>query len=175
MTTLAEYENRVKPVHVRGCPCDDCYDARLARIMAAWVELGDFNQRDLASMFVQRFDGRRGRWMEFKTFPSTPSAGHWEPAQTILDAAGGLIATLCGDSASDAARWGKLAVYKDVLALAREHLTIDQWDAWGEVLGLTLSSVDSASGPSPTSLPRLTLGWVKSSRNRPCWARLILS
>ena len=82
-----------------------------------------------------RFDGRRGRWMEFVSRRETLWAGQWRPAQTILDAAGGLIATPCGDSASDASRWGKLAVYKDVLALAREHLTIDQWDAWGEVSG----------------------------------------
>ena len=133
--------------HAEGCPCEDCFDAYRARIMAAWVELGDLNQRDLASMFEQRFDGqiwpeqyrfdgRRGRWMEFVSRRETPWAGQWRPAQAMFDAVGGLIATLCGDSKSDAARWGKLAVYKDVLALAREHLTIDQWDAWGEVLGL---------------------------------------
>ena len=149
--------------HVEGCPCDDCaaaaradlerwaaasgtelepvenLDVTRAKILAAWAEF-DVTQRHLANAFVirfdgqlwpeeYRFDGRRGRWMEFK-------AEHWTPAETILDAVGGLVEELCGDSASAAAKWGKLAIYKDVLSLAREHLTIDQWDAYGDLLGL---------------------------------------
>ena len=114
-------------------------EARLELIMAGWAE-SDINQRGLALVFELRFDGqlwpeeyrfdpRRGRWMEFK-------ADHWRPAQAILDGVGGLIERLCGDNPSNAARWGKVSVYKDVLALAKEHLTIDQWDAFGSVLGL---------------------------------------
>ena len=120
---------------------------RADRIIAAWAEM-DHNQRDLAMAFVIRYDGqwvdrreygadrqeyrfdsRRGRWMEFK-------AGHWTPADTIFDAVGRLIERLCGESERDAAKWGKLTVYKDVLSLAKEFLTIDQWDAYGSVLGL---------------------------------------
>ena len=178
--------------HVEGCPCDDCAAAERAereryadatgteleqvedpqeaadRIMAAWVELGGINQRELATAFVIRYDGqwvdrreygadrqeyrfdeRRGRWMEFK-------AEHWTQAQTILDAAGALIEKICGDSESDAARWGKLAVYKDVLTLAREHLTIDQWDADGGLLGLPCGEVwDLEAGYSMPNFRRL--------------------
>ena len=114
-------------------------EARLELIIAAWAE-DDITQRGLASVFELRFDGqlwpdeyrfdpRRGRWMEFK-------ADHWRPAQAILDGVGGLIERLCGDNPSKAAKWGRVAVYKDVLALAKEHLTIERWDAYGSVLGL---------------------------------------
>ena len=52
-------------------------EARLERIIAAWAEDDDINQRRLALVFELRFDGqlwpdeyrfdpRRGRWMEFK-------------------------------------------------------------------------------------------------------------
>ena len=119
-------------------------EARLARILAEWAKL-DINQRGLASVFEMRFDGqlwpdeyrfdpRRGRWMEFK-------AGHWTPARTILDGVGGLIDRLCGDKPSVASKWLKVAVYKDVLALAKEHMTIDQWDSFDSLLGLPCGDV----------------------------------
>ena len=132
-------------------PVEDA-EARARRIMAEWAE-GNITQRDLAWAFVNRFDGqwedrseygafrqeyrfdgRRGRWMEFK-------AEHWTPAHTILDAVGALVERLCGDSKSDAAKWGKLTAYRDVLALAQEHLTIDRWDADGGLLGLANGDV----------------------------------
>ena len=126
-------------------------EARLERIIAAWAE-DDINQRRLASVFElrfdgqlwpeqYRFDGRRGRWMEFVSRRETPWAGQWRPAQTILDGVGGLIERLCGDNPSKAAKWGKVAVYKDVLALAKEHLTIDQWDAFDSLLGLPCGDI----------------------------------
>ena len=157
--------------HVEDCPCDDCAAAaradlvryaevtetelepvedpqdRADRIIAAWGEM-DINQRDLANMFVTRYDGqwvdqreygafrqeyrfdsRRGRWMEFK-------AGHWTEADTIYDALGGLIERLCGDKPSLASKWSKVNVYKDVLTLAKEHLTIEKWDTEGDLMGL---------------------------------------
>ena len=49
---------------------------------------------------------------------------------------GGLIDRLCGDKPSLASKWLKVAVYKDVLSLAKEHMTVDQWDADGELMGL---------------------------------------
>ena len=118
-------------------------EARLEQILAAWAD-DDINQRGLASVFEMRFDGQlwqdeyrfdpqRGRWMEFK---GSRWAGRWTPAQTILDGVGGLIERLCGDKPSLAAKWGKVAVYRDVLALAKEHMTIERWDAYGSVLGL---------------------------------------
>ena len=124
-------------------------EARLERIIAAWADDDDINQRRLALVFELRFDGqlwpdeyrfdpRRGRWMEFK---GSRWAGHWTPARTILEGVGGLIDRLCGDSPSKAAKWGKVAVYKDVLALAKEHLTIDQWDAFDSLLGLPCGDV----------------------------------
>ena len=150
-------------LHVEDCPCADCAaaarldleryataagtelepvedaDAYRARILAAWATF-DITQRGLAGAFVIRYDGqlwpeeyrfdsRRGRWMEF-------ADGHWTPARTILDAVGGLIEELCGDKPSLAAKWGKLSVYKDVLTLAQEHLSIDEWDANGDLMGL---------------------------------------
>ena len=127
-------------------PVEDA-ETRASRIMAEWAEL-DINQRGLASAFVNRFDGqwedrkeygsfrqeyrfdgRRGRWMEFR-------AEHWTPADTIFDAVGRLIERLCGESSSAAAKWGRVTVYKDVLSLAKEYLTVDQWDADGELMGL---------------------------------------
>ena len=118
--------------------------ARLERIIAAWAEDDDINQRLLALVFELRFDGqlwpeeyrfdpRRGRWMEFK---GGRLSGQWTPAQTILDGVGGLIDRLCGDKPSVASKWLKVAVYKDVLALAKEHMSVDQWDADGELMGL---------------------------------------
>ena len=120
---------------------------RADRIIADWAEM-DHNQRDLAMAFVIRYDGqwvdrreygadrqeyrydsRRGRWMEFK-------AEHWAPARTIFDALGALIEKICGDNQTAAAKWGKVTVYKDVLTLAKEHLTIDQWDSDGLLMGL---------------------------------------
>ena len=179
--------------HVEGCPCDDCAAAARAdlerwaaatgtelepvedaqetadRIIATWATM-DFNQRDLAGAFVNRydgqwvdrreygadrqeyrFDGRRGRWLEFK-------GEHWTPAQTILDAVGGLIERICGDKPSAAAKWGKLAVYKDILTLAREHLTIDQWDADGGLLGLPNGEIwDLERGYSMPNFRRLPI------------------
>ena len=151
--------------HVEECPCDDCaqaeradreryadatgialvreaiedFDATRARFIAEWKNF-DVTQRGLAQAFVvrfkgvlwteeYRFDSRRGRWMEFKD-------EHWTQAHTILDEAGALVEALCGDSLSTKAKWGKVAVYKDVLALAKELLTIDQWDFFDSVLGL---------------------------------------
>ena len=140
---------------------------RADRIIAAWAEM-DHNQRDLAMAFVirydgqwvdrreygadrqeYRFDGPRGRWMEFK-------AEQWTQAQTILEAVGGLIEKICGDKPSLAAKWSKLAVYKDILTLAREHLTIDQWDADGEILGLPNGEIwDLETGYSMPNFRRL--------------------
>ena len=79
-------------------PVEDPQD-RADRIIAAWAEM-DHNQRDLAMAFVirydgqwvdrreygadrqeYRFDGPRGRWMEFK-------AEQWTQAQTILRSRG---------------------------------------------------------------------------------------
>ena len=119
-------------------------EARLEQIMAAWAEDDDINQRRLANLFELRFDGqlwpeeyrfdpRRGRWMEFK---GSRWAGHWTPAQTIFDGVGGLIDRLWGEKPSLCSKWLKVAVYKDVLALAKEHMTVDQWDAAGELMGL---------------------------------------
>ena len=119
-------------------------EARLERILAAWADGGDINQRSLAIMFELRFDGklwpdeyrfdpRRGRWMEFK---GSRWAGHWTPARTILDGVGGLIDRLCEDKPSLASKWLKVPVYKDILTLAKEHMTVDRWDAYESVLGL---------------------------------------
>ena len=120
---------------------------RADRIMAAWAEM-DVNQRELAMAFVIRYDGqwvdrreygadrqeyrfdsRRGRWMEFK-------ADHWTPADTIYDALGALIERLCGDQPSLVSKWSKVNVYRDVLTLAKEHLTIEKWDTEGDLMGL---------------------------------------
>ena len=49
---------------------------------------------------------------------------------------GGLIERLCGDNPSLASRWLKVAVFKDVLALAKEDMTVDTWDSDGELMGL---------------------------------------
>ena len=114
-------------------------EARLEQIIAFWPE-DDINQRGLASAFELRFDGQlwpdeyrfdphRGRWMEFK-------AGRWRPARTILNGVGGLIERLCGDNPSLASKWLKIAVYRDVLALAMETMTVEEWDADGELMGL---------------------------------------
>ena len=149
--------------HVEGCPCDDCaaaeradrerwakargeefepvedLDITRAKILAAWASF-EVTQRHLANAFVLRFDGQL--WPEEYRFDGGAGAGwnsrgeHWAPAHTILDAVGELVEALCGDNPSNAARWGKLNVYRDVLALAQEHLTIDQWDADGELMGL---------------------------------------
>ena len=127
-------------------PVEDPRD-RADRIIAAWAKM-DHNQRDFAMAFVIRYDGQwvdrrefggdrqqyafdvaRGRWMEFKD-------GHWTPARTIYDALGALIERICGDQPSLVSKWGKLSVYKDVLTLAKEHLTIDQWDTEGDLMGL---------------------------------------
>ena len=114
-------------------------EARLEQIIATWAK-DDINQRGLAGAFELRFDGQlwpdeyrfdphRGRWMEFK-------AGRWRAARTILNGVGGLIERLCGNNPSLASRWLKIAVYRDVLALARETMTVEEWDADGELMGL---------------------------------------
>ena len=136
-------------------------EARLELIMAGWAESG-ITQRGLASAFELRFNGQlwpdeyrfdpqRGRWMEFK-------AGHWTPARTILDGVGGLIERLCGDKPSQAAKWGKVAVYKDVLALAKEHMKVDQWDADGELMGLPNGEIwDLVRGEAEPNFRRLPI------------------
>ena len=142
---------------------------RADRIIAAWAEM-DFTQRDLASAFDTRYDGqwvdrrefgedrqeyrfdsRRGMWMEFK-------AGRWKVAQTILDAVGGLIERMYGDKPSVAAKWSKVAVYKDILTLAKEHLTIDQWDTDADLMGLPNGEVwDLEGGYSQPNYKRLPM------------------
>ena len=105
--------------------------------MAAWAKDDDINQLGLANVFEMRFDGqlwpdeyrfdsRRGRWMEWK---GGKWAGHWQPAATIMGSVGGLIHRLCIDKPSLASKWLKVGVFKDVLALAKEYMTIDTWDA----------------------------------------------
>ena len=149
-------------------PVEDA-KARAARIIAEWATL-NVTQRGLASAFIDRFDGtfedgsphinyrqeyrfdkRRGRWMEFKE-------GRWMEAHTILDALGELVETLCGDgegSEAKKAKWGKLNVYKDVLTLAKEHLTVDNWDDFWWLMGLPNGD-----------LWDLEVGWSRSNYRR---------
>ena len=119
-------------------------EARLERIMAAWASDDDMNQLRLANLFEirfggqvwpdeYRFDPQRGRWMEWK---GSSWDGRWQPAQTIFSSVGGLIERMCEDKPSVASKWLKVAVYKDVLTLAKEYMTVDQWDADGELMGL---------------------------------------
>ena len=183
--------------HIQDCPCDDCAAAaradlvryaeatgtelepvedpqdRADRIIAAWGEM-DINQRDLANMFVTRYDGqwvdrreygafrqeyrfdsRRGRWMEWK---GGRWEGHWTEADTILDGVGGLIERLCGDKPSLASKWSKVNVYKDVLTLAKEHLTIEKWDTEGDLMGLPNGDLwDLETGYSMPNFRRLPI------------------
>ena len=117
--------------------------ARLERILDAWAE-SDINQLGLANVFEMRFDGQlwpdeyrfdahRGHWMEWK---GGRRAGHWQQAGTIMASVGGLIERMCGERPSLASKWLKVGVFKDVLALAKEDMTIGQWDADGELMGL---------------------------------------
>ena len=136
-------------------------EARLEQIIAFWAESG-ITQRGLASAFELRFNGQlwpdeyrfdpqRGRWMEFK-------AGHWTPARTILDGVGGLIERLCGDNPSLASRWLKVAVFKDVLALAKEDMTVDTWDSDGELMGLPNGEIwDLVRGEAEPNFRRLPI------------------
>ena len=149
-------------------PVEDPQD-RADRIIAAWAEM-DHNQRELAMAFVIRYDGqwvdrrefgaerqqyafdsRRTRWMEFKN-------GHWTPAQTILDAVGMLVDRICGDKPSVASKYSKVAVYKDILTLAKEHMTWDEWDSDGFLMGLPNGEVwDLESGYSMPNFRRLPI------------------
>ena len=119
-------------------------EARLERIIAVWAEDDDINQRRLAAVFELRFDGqlwpdeyrfdpRRNRWMEWK---GGRWAGHWTPARGIMAGVGGLIDRLCGERPSLASKWLKVGVFKDVLTLAKEDMTVETWDADGELMGL---------------------------------------
>ena len=137
-------------------------EARLEQIMTFWAEDDEINQLRLANLFELRFDGqlwpeeyrfdsRRGRWMEFK-------AGHWRPAQAILAGVGGLIERLCENKPSNASKWGKVAVYKDILTLAKESMTIEKWDAYGSVLGLPNGDVwDLETGCGAPNVRRLPI------------------
>ena len=167
----AERADRQRWAKARGEELEPAFDPQeyADRVIAAWATM-DFSQRDLSIAFVNRYDGqwvdrreygadrqeyrfdsRRGRWMEFKD-------GHWTPADTILDAVGGLIERLCGDKPSVSAKWGKLAVYRDILTLAREHLTIDEWDADGGLMGLPNGDMwDLERGYSMPNFQRLPI------------------
>ena len=137
--------------HVYGCPCETCRPRETdyeEQTWAAWTELEDFNELGFAHAFVARFDGqgdwedrseyrfdsRRGRWMLFMAHG--PVAGRWMPAPGILNAVGRLIARICEEKQSAASKWGKVIVYRNTLTLAQEHLTVDQWDTDGGLLGL---------------------------------------
>ena len=138
-------------LHSFSCPCVPCketpeeHEARFERILTFWADMDDdINQLSLANIFEMRFDGqlwpdeyrfdsRRGRWMEWK---GGKWAGRWQETGTIMGSLGGLIYRLCRGKPSMASKWLKVAVFKDVLALAKEDMTVDTWDAWGEVLGL---------------------------------------
>ena len=80
---------------------------------------------------------------------------------------GGLIERLCGDKPSLASKWLKVAVYKDVLALAKEHMTVDRWDAFDGALGLPNGEVwDLETGwatPNWQALP-----YHQDDRRGPC-------
>ena len=149
-------------------PVEDPQD-RADRIIAAWGET-DHNQRDFALAFYLRYDGqwvdrrefgaerqqyafdsRRTRWMEFKN-------GHWAPARTTLDAVGMLVDRICGDKPSVAAKFSKVAVYKDILTLAKEHMTWDEWDSDGFLMGLPNGEVwDLETGYSEPNFRRLPI------------------
>ena len=119
-------------------------EARLERIIAAWAEDDEINQQRLARVFERRFDGQlwpdeyrfdphRGHWMEWK---GSKWYGRWQPAATIMNDVGALIERLCEDKPSLASKWLKVNVYKDVLTLAKEYMTVDTWDADGDLMGL---------------------------------------
>ena len=114
-------------------------EAGLERILAAWGDL-DITQLSLADVFEMRFDGQlwpdeyrfdphRGHWMEWK-------GGHWTRAATIMTDVGRLIERLTLDQPNLASKWSKVNVYRDVLTLAKETMTVNQWDADGDLMGL---------------------------------------
>ena len=127
---------------------EEAYEDYANGLWAALTEVGLNNQLDIAGAFVElyegngafteapefRYDRHRGRWMEFTARGAF--AGRWTRAEGILNALGRMIGRLTEDKPSVSAKWGKLSVYRDVLTLAAERLTIDEWDADGGVMGL---------------------------------------
>ena len=113
--------------------------------MAAWADL-PINERGIASAFYNRFNGgwhdrqeyrfdkQRGRWMAFDG--EGYYSGHWRPATAILDAVGKLIEVLCDGKPSAVSKWGTLRVYRAVLTLATESMTVDCWDTDDALMGL---------------------------------------
>ena len=144
------------------------HEARLERIMTAWADMddADINQLSLANIFEMRFDGqlwldeyrfdsRRGRWMEWK---GGKWAGRWQEAATIMGSLGGLIHRLCINKPSLATKWLKVGVFKDVLALAKEYMTIDTWDACGGLMGLPNGEIwDLKAGWAEPNFRRFTV------------------
>ena len=137
--------------------------------MAAWAEL-DINQRGLASAFVNRFDGqwedrkeygsfrqeyrfdgRRGRWMEFR-------AEHWTPADTILTPWAGSL-NGCVESRQVLLRSGARSTSTKTFShWQRNNLTIDQWDADGELMGLPNGEIwDLETGYAMPNFRRLPI------------------
>ena len=132
-------------------------EARLERILDAWGD-GDITQLSLAGVFEMRFDGQlwpdeyrfdphRGHWMEWK---GGRWEGHWTRAATIMTDVGRLIERLCGDQPSLASKWSKVNVYRDVLTLAKETMTVDQWDTEGDLMGLPCGDVWDLETGIPT-------------------------
>ena len=71
---------------------------------------------------------------------------------------GGLIERLCGDKPSLASKWLKVSVFKDVLALAKEDMTVDTWDADGELMGLPNGEIwDLVAGWAEPNFRRYTV------------------
>ena len=143
--------NGVEEWHVIGCPCETCQPDETEYEVQVWADWGKtvlLNELSLASAFVMRFDGqgifvdrheyrfdaRRGRWMSFTT--KGWYSGRWMPAPGILNAVGRLVERLCEDKESAATKWGKVNIYRNILVLAQEHLTVDRWDSEGDVMGL---------------------------------------
>ena len=166
MITQDAEECKVKPETPEEPETPEATEARLERILDAWADDDDINQRRLASVFEMRFDGqlwpdeyrfdpRRGRWMEWE---GGRWQGHWTPARTIMGSVGGLIERLCGDKPSLASKWLKVAVFKDVLTLAKEDMTVDTWDADGELMGLPNGEIwDLVKGWADPNFRRYTV------------------
>ena len=75
-----------------------------------------------------------------------------------MGSVGGLIELLCGDNPSLASKWLKVAVFKDVLTLAKEDMTVDTWDADGELMGLPNGEIwDLVKGWADPNFRRYTV------------------
>ena len=119
---------------------NDTIQDRAEQVLTDWAEL-PITQRGIAGIFANRFDGsfpdgkvyrydpRRGRWYGL-------IGNKWIETASVLDDLGKLIEGLCKDSKTEATKWLRYSVYRDVLTLAQESMTLTHWDSDDDVLGL---------------------------------------